>query len=300
MGQDASSLFYPILGQYVADSSATQEEVCDGLYKDLVAALAQWAPTRPVFAERTISAAGAATTDTVAITQYSNAISGATTIAGAAAVGDYVRIGSQSTVTDEVYQIIAINGTTLTLDTPIQGPSIASVAIYRVVQATAQAGNWGIRITGIQQPWKLDSRGYGVNVFQVGIAINSNAGTTRRATSTEPYRGNGNYQQVTESEVTFWRNQGQMYSYTEFPPVQPTYTTVVGQNYSTLNITWKKTVDHVNISPFKGNIMVACALDGNVAHTFKTNYTGVATSAVDVLDAFMSLNPALSPQVGNL
>lgn len=294
MGQYAP-LYPALFVAYESDATATQAEIANALYGLLAAKVATYNNRRPCIVELIGSAAGAATTDTVTLNFGSTVITGATNIAGVAAVGDYIRVGSQSTVTDELYLIASIVGTTITLAVPFQGPT-QTVAIYRGVAATINAGSFGIRVTGIQQPWVLDSRPYSVNMFDVGTAYSA----TPTSTTVRPYRGNGNYEQIIESQVTYFRSKGQLYNYTEFPPVQPFYTAVTNQDYATLNLSWRRYNNDVTVNPFVGNTLIACALDGNVANTFDTNYTGVATSFVDVLDAFCAQNPALQPQLGNL
>lgn len=285
LSQEASALMNPIVVEYLSSSTATQEAVVSGLYHQLVLQLGYWSK-KPLLAEVVSSAAGTATTDTVTMTKGSKTVLVATTISGAASVGDWIRIGSQSTDTDEVYKIAAISGTTLTLTEPFQGDT-ASVAVYRVTAAAIAAADMGIRITGLNQTFVLDSRPAGLVTFQLGL---TNGGTTEIASKVvTPFMGFGTYEEIRTNEAASWRDQGMLYTYTEFPPTTIPTNAVVGQNYSVLNVGIKTlTADsQLGMGKLPANLEIACALEGNVAGDFNTNFEGAAdgTSCIDVLDA---------------
>lgn len=285
LSQEASALMNPIVVEYLSSSTATQEAVVSGLYHQLVLQLGYWSK-KPLLAEVVSSAAGTATTDTVTMTKGSKTVLVATTISGAASVGDWIRIGSQSTDTDEVYKIAAISGTTLTLTEPFQGDT-ASVAVYRVTAAAIAAADMGIRITGLNQTFVLDSRPAGLVTFQLGL---TNGGSTEIASKVvTPFMGFGTYEEIRTNEAASWRDQGMLYTYTEFPPTTIPTNAVVGQNYSVLNVGIKTlTADsQLGMGKLPANLEIACALEGNVAGDFNTNFEGAAdgTSCIDVLDA---------------
>jgi len=295
VSQEASALFNPIIVDYLSSASATQEEIVNGLFRQLIRQLFYWSK-RPILAERVSNALGQATNDAAAVlTQGSAVVTNAPNIAAAAAVGDYIRIGSQSVDTDEVYKIVAISGTTLTLDVPFQETSVTSL-IHLVLVANVQAGNMGIRITGLNQQFILDSRPYGLVTFQIGL---SGGGSTNLSYQIGAYIGHGTYEQMRTQEASSWRNQGVIYNYTEFPPVSVFTDLIASQNHSTLDIVLEKPVKALNISEFRAQLTLACALDGNVANTFKSSYIG-ATGCVSVLDSYITNYTSLSAQAGNL
>lgn len=291
----SNGLYMPISADYTSDSSATEPEVVDGLYVSLTNKLAYWTQ-KQVLAERVSSAAGAATTDTVNLYQGSNVVTGATNIAGAASVGDYIRVGSQSTDTDEVYKITAISGTTLTLDTAFQNADV-NVAIYRVTAANVLAGDMGIRLTGVARTFALDSRPYSLVSFQTSLV---DCGTTPQNTPTKAFMGVGTYEQVATMENASWGSVGQIFNYKVFPPYARQIDAVEDQDYSTLMLNWSKVVGETTRTKMGGQIMIACALDGNVASTFDTNIDGAATSVVDVLDAWATSFTNFTAQGANL
>ena len=289
----------PIIVDFLSDGSATQPEVVNGLYRNLVRQLSYWT-RRPILAEMVSSAAGQATNDAAAaLTQGSPLVTNAANLATAAGiVGDYIRVGSQSNDLDEVYLIVATDGvSTLTLATPFQGASVTSL-IHQVLDTDVAAGNMGIRVTGINQPFILDSRPYGLVTFQIGI---SGGGTTNLSYQVGAFIGHGTYEQMRTLEAASWRNQGQIFVYTEFPPTTVLTDLIAAQNHSTLDLVLRKANRALTNTDFRAQLCLACALDGNTANTFKTSYTaGAGTGCVDVLDAYVTGFTNLTAQLGNL
>ena len=297
VSQEASALFNPILVDYLSDASATQEEVVNGLYRQLVRQLSYWSK-RPVLAERVSSSLGQATNDAAAVlTQGSPIVTNAPNLATAVGiVGDYIRVGSQNNDLDEVYKIVATDGISrLTLDTPFQETTTTGL-IHQVLDVNVQAGNMGIRVTGLNQQFILDSRPYGLVTFQIGL---SGGGSTNLSYQVGAYIGHGTYEQMRTQEAASWRNQGVIFNYTEFPPISVFTDLIAAQNHSTLDIVLEKPVKALNISEFRAQLTLACALDNNVANTFKSSYIG-ASGVVTVLDTYISNYTNLTAQATNL
>ena len=299
VSQEASALMNPIIVDFLSDASATQPEVVNGLYRNLVRQLSYWT-RRPILAEMVASAAGQATNDAAAVlTQGSPLVTNATTLATTVGiVGDYIRVGSQSNDLDEVYLIAATDGvSTLTLATPFQSASVTSL-IHQVLDTDVALGNMGIRVTGLNQPFILDSRPYGLVTFQIGI---SGGGTTNLSYQVGAFIGHGTYEQMRTLEAASWRNQGQIFVYTEFPPTTVLTDLIAAQNHSTLDLVLRKANRALTNTDFRAQLCLACALDNNVASTFDTSYTaGLGTGCVDVLDAYVTNFTNLTAQVGNL
>jgi hypothetical protein len=300
VSQEASALMNPIIVDFLSDGSATQPEVANGLYKNLVRQLSYWT-RRPILAELLNANAGAATTvatGTLTATQGSPIVTATVSATAEFNAGDYVRFGTG--VNDPVYLIASAVGTTLTLDVPFQGASgafVAGAAEY-ITAALANAANFGIKVTGINQPFILDSRPYGLVTFQIGI---SGGGTTNLSYQVGAFIGHGTYEQMRTLEAASWRNQGQIFVYTEFPPTTVLTDLIAAQNHSTLDLVLRKANRALTNTDFRAQLCLACALDNNVANTFDTSYTaGLGTGCVDVLDAYVTSFTNLTAQVGNL
>lgn len=305
LSQEASALMNPIVVEYLSSSTASQTAIVDGLYRQLTIQLAYW-PKRPILAERVTSSVrtNAGTVGTLTFTKGSKTVTGsAATAADIVVAGDYI-----STLTTDLggmYKVTAVIATTdLTLDVPFQGDTVTVNAAtgISVTAAAAAAGDWGIKVTGVNQAFVLDSRPAGLVTFQLGL---TNGGSTEIASKVvTPFMGFGTYEIIRTNEATSWRDQGMLYTYTEFPPTTIPTNAVSTQNYSVLNLGIKTlTADsQLGMGKLPANLEIACALEGNVAGDFNTNFEGAldGSSCIDVLDAYMVNIANLTAQGGNL
>jgi len=298
VSQEASALMNPIIVDYRSDASATQGEVANGLYRNLVRQLSYWT-RRPILAELLNANAGnipAPAGSTITWVQGSPIVSCTDTTGFA--VGDYVRFGTG--VNDAVYLItqVVVN-TSFTLAYPAQNSGTLTQPNWEgITAAGANAANFGIKVTGLNQPFILDSRPYGLVTFQIGI---SGGGTTNLSYQVGAFIGHGTYEQMRTMEAASWRNQGQIFTYTEFPPTTVLTDLIAAQNHSTLDLVLRKPNRALTNTDFRAQLCLACALDNNVANTFDTSYTaGLGTGCVDVLDAYVTNFTNLTAQLGNL
>lgn len=292
--------YIPVTTWYQSDASATQAEVCNGLYALQVAQLAKF-PYPVILSERVNSDVGAGTGQTATVTKGSKTVTltGTTSLAA----GDYIRFGTG--VADPVYKVASQTGSgqNIVLDVPYQADDATGVATERITAANANAGNFGIKMTGILQPFVLDSRPVDKVQFNVGIMNSQGAASSTGVSTTQiATYGHGTEALITTQQADSSRNAGDFYGYAIFPYDKPMTTVVTGQNYSTLNIGTKAQRGGLgNLTPNYqvANIMVACALDGNVANTFDTNIAGAPSSVVNVLDS-LATSVGFSAQLGNL
>ena len=298
--------YQPLSAWYNSDGSATQAKICNGLYSPLIKQLARF-PYPVILAERvneeTAARVAAGTAGTLSFTQGSKTVTISGGVwAGSTIAGAYLCLSAADTA--PIYKIAAIVSTTeLVLDEPFQAAD--TTAAFNVAQAlpAASVGDFGIKMTGIEQPFVLDSRPVDKVQFFVGV---SNAlgvqGNTPVVTEVQSTYGHGTYALVTTQQADSSRNAGDFYGYSIYPYRQPMLTTVSGQDYSTLNVGTKaQRGGNGNLTPnnFVANIEIACALDGNVANTFDTNIIG-PSGVASVIDAFVTQNPAFNSQLGNL
>jgi hypothetical protein len=298
--------YVPVSVWYQSDATATQVKVVNGLYNNLVRQLAFF--NLPVIlAERvnanTAARVSAGSAGTLSFSQGSKTVTIAGGVWGASTiVGAYLCLSAADTA--PVYKITAITSTTaLVLDQVWQAAD--TTAAFNGAQAlpAASVGDFGIKLTGIEQPFVLDSRPVDKVQFNVGISNSQGAAssTTVSTTAIATY-GHGTYALITTQQADSSRNAGNFYGYAEYPYDKPLTTTVTGQDYSTLNIgtrVGRGLNGELTPNNFVANIEIACALDANVANTFDTNIIG-ASGAASVVDAFVTANTALPSQLGNL
>ncbi len=122
-----------------------------------------------------------------------------TVTAANASVGEWLRIGTATT--GPVYKLIAISGTTYTLNMPFQGASATSVNVDRITAANAALGNWGIKMTGLALDFgTFPYPEYGYMTTKFTVHPGSGWGSTTLTKTTEASRGKGTYAQVSEME----------------------------------------------------------------------------------------------------
>lgn len=132
---------------YISDTTATLPEIASAFVKKINADT-----TSQVAATLLSDNAGAAITGTGTITvaNGSKIVTAGTAGNAIVAVGDYIRLGS-TTTTGSVYKVTAVDATTITLDTPYQGTSLAAQAEASSEYITAAlflAGKIGIQLKG--------------------------------------------------------------------------------------------------------------------------------------------------------
>lgn len=291
-GTEASSMYIPVGGTYQSDATATEEEIVNGLYKNVIGNTSRFNPAL-LLVERVSSAVDGGALDAVTIQKGAKSAT-LPVLAGAAVVGDYVRFGTG--VLASVYKITSIVGPVVTWDVPAQADFTGNVSL--VTAANVALGSMGIRFTGVNQPFILDSRPVFQVEFQGGL---KNGGATPVVRQVTPYLGNGTYELCRQEEAASWRNQGILYNYTEFPPIAIPSDLNPSGVYSTLNLGWEnpnKTM--LTTGQFKGNVMLALEISAlGTPNVYSDNVTGSVISVVDVLDA-LATSVGFTSQIGNL
>lgn len=191
-------------------------------------------------AERVHNNAGSATTAatgtlTAALGSKYVAATGAT-ITTDFQVGSLVRFGTA--VTDPVYKIVTVtdNGATgeLELDVPYQGTSgtFAAGAAEFITPALEAAGDYGIKLTGVEQTWSLPGLHYKKTIWKTLI---DDFGTTTVTNSVAGNPGNGTYEQMAELEWFTQGNEGDPYR-NSLPGVITPRAVVSDQGYDQINL----------------------------------------------------------------
>lgn len=224
-------------------TAPTQADVVNGLVASLVQ---NFKPNRTidwrVFSEVTNSGARTAATATALVTltftKYSKFVTASAATASTNIVaGDYVAINAA--VGTGVYKVASkdANGN-LTLDIPYNGETttiVAAAANIRIAAATANAANFGIKITGIKQKYDVNRwRQYDKVRFNTFI---NDAFTTTGVTTTAAFDGVGVYEQVANDEYISWGDEGQIFV-DQVPPLFREQDAVVGTQYNPVVIGW--------------------------------------------------------------
>jgi hypothetical protein len=229
-------------GTYQSNATTSQAAIANGLTASLVS---NFRPNRTidwrVFSEVTNGGARTAATLTAAVTltftKYSKLVTASAGTASTNIVaGDYVAINAS--LTTGVYKVASKDGSgNLILDIAYQGETTTIVAAtnnIRIVAATANAANFGIKITGIKQKYDVNRwRQYDkvrFNTFLEGF-------TNTVATTTAAFDGIAVYEQVANDEYISWGDEGQVFV-DQVPPLFREQDAVVGQQYQPAVVSW--------------------------------------------------------------
>ena len=213
--------------EVVSDASATQQEIVDSLVQNMSKSEKFSGKTAgkkrgSVKVERLNDATSGATDFGTGVdptfTNGSKIVTCAdvddATSNAAIAVGEYVTVSAAAGVadTDAIYKIVSIDTTNnfFELDQPFQGASglVADNKVSRIAAATVQEGAAGIKITGLEQEFKLGLLTDTVVTFEVTL---DGFGSTTAVSTTAAVKGSGVGNEVAELEWFGKGSQGAPY-----------------------------------------------------------------------------------------
>jgi hypothetical protein len=216
------------------------------------------------------------------------------------AVGDFVRIGG-TTAGIPVYRVTAVTATSITLATPYMGDTatilVANVQV--IAAATAATANFGVRLTGVEAPFNVNSfRDYYANRWTTSFSDSSTLLTVTGAQS-----GNGVWQQVAMDEYLNYGFEGQ--NDQQATPSVPrdqvvkipgvAGNTAQSSRYSTLMFNWTEEIlGLASVNKPQGSVVLHCNLT-NVA-------TGVitATTVEELVDTIFGAGAAAVKTILNM
>jgi hypothetical protein len=191
-------------GFYKSDLSATAYEVASNLVSAIQNDFSK-EPDKILKAEMLCDDAGTATTGTVTFVTGTRVI--VTTVPGDFEVGGLVRLGTATT--SPVYKIVSISGNNLTVSSKVESTSatLAIAAAEFVSAADAAAAEYGIKLTGVTQAYKVGKLDQDLqpNIFDVTL---EGFGTTGNVLTTAATAGNGTEKQVKALEFFCQGNEG--------------------------------------------------------------------------------------------
>jgi hypothetical protein len=280
-------------GIYQSDASATQSEIALGLASSLFSNFLREAEKFITFKAICDDAGDALGTgmDAMTFTKGSKIVTATdvddATTNPALVVGGFLRAGT--TVTSDVYKIVAIDATanTITLDAPFRGESLSGVdtAYESITAADGAAANWGVALTGGALGYVTGKENYEVAMWETQLVDFGN--TTNGLKTTKASRGTGVPNQVAQMEWFYQGNEGEVYR-EGFSTIHSARTNVVsapaGNGYDLINMTFAAS-DLVsfsnNVSP--SQLILAIPTDASGA-TY-----AIAATANDITDVLEAL-----------
>lgn len=196
---------YEKQADYTSDSNATGAEVASGIAAQLIREF--WnEPDQIMKVERLMNNAGTALTETYS-PSYKNkyvAVSAAPTVV----VGDTIRFGTATT--DPCYLVASVDTTNnvITLDVPYQGTTASAVSCEVILAAATATAFWGIKLTGVSQPFDLAKIHNKKTAWRTSIY---NFGTTVLTESVKASLGHGTERSMRELEWFTQGNDGELY-----------------------------------------------------------------------------------------
>jgi hypothetical protein len=286
-------------GQFNSNSSSTEANIVNGLRLSLVNNFSR-EPKQLIKFEVVSSAASSAigaAADTVVGNIGSKYVTvtdvGGNTTVNAIAAGTYFRAGTA--VTSPVYLVTAstvgTGGGVLTLDAPLQASvSLVGNTAEFITAVAAAAGTFGLKLTGVAQPWSLEKKFDKVVRWTANLSDDA-FGATVITKSVGASEGTGTYKQVAELERFCQRNSNDHYRIGQpnlFDPRQDAaqLTAAQGVGYDVIQIVYEQeeVVGFVgNISP-KIFTIATPAADGGVATVNGYNATATGNDITDVLE----------------
>ena len=193
-------------GQYKSDATATQKEICQGLYDSLVNNFSREAKPYIAFGRTNSGTVATSVSGDLTVKYGSKFITAATDIDQGAEgdVGDYLSIDGV------VYKIVSKSGQTATVDVPYTGVSgtVADGLCGIIAAADADAGAWGIKLEGKALKFSVGKMNYKKANWKTTI---QNFGTTTVTESAGAYPGSGTYEQAAELEFFYKGNDGEYF-----------------------------------------------------------------------------------------
>jgi len=299
---------------YFSDASATQAEIARGLQESLIANFSKM-PDRYAKFELVCSATS---TNNTAASGTLTTVYGSTlvTCSGGTPSTDFVADGfvrfaaGVAGGAGAVYEIASVDDTgngTITLKTPYQGASAAFTVtnVSSMTAAVGNAGNFGIKITGMPKTYSVGKFRYYKNRFKV--LLTDGFGVTTVTYTTGANEGSGTTEQIQDLE---WLCQdGNIYRVSVPPFVErANAVTYLAAGSGT---GWSQcVVDYFDQSnggvgtteqSRKSLVIGAVTTTNGSAGGIGTNMEGAVTSVMDVLDAWLSTGtgaPGFTTQLG--
>lgn len=280
---------YRRIGYFASDSSATQQEIADGLVLNL-AANSETLIAQPYKAELLLS--GTRSASGSAAHSFING-SRSVTFTGATnfVAGDYIALAA--TVTTAVcYKIQSVATGVLTLEIPFQGTTVTvATGAIRISSTNAAAGNFGIKLTGLPQPFPSVNTAAAQEFYVARFQVATQGFGATPVVVVEGNKGSGASAEIAVIERSLVGEQGFLYTAT-WPPAQfPNETNINAPGYGVIYLAAVSgsgpMVLQGDAPANRKELVIACeALTGGGSPTYGTVTSSQPTSILDVLSAW--------------
>lgn len=283
---------YRRIGYFASDSSATQQEIADGLVLNL-AVNADTLIARPYKVELLSSAVSAGIGINLTFTQLSTVVTAASTVIGTVAVGDYIRLNSS--LADSIYKVVAISGTgtEITLAVPFQDASATLTACEVITAAAAAAGDFGIKLTGLPQPFASDNTAAFQEFYVARFQVATQGFGATPVVVTEGNKGSGASAEVAVIERSLVGEQGLLYTATWPPMIFPNETNINAPGYGLIYLSAVSgsgpMVLQGDAPANRKELVIACELV-SAPNTYGTVVSNGTVGIIPVLNAWAGLS----------
>lgn len=251
-------------GIYQSAITANEADIAAGLHNSLIANFSR-EPDQTILFERLYSVAALANTsvETYAINNGSKfaAVSAAPTVVA----GDVIRL-TGNTTTDATYVVVNVDvvNNIIELDAPYQGADIAAPGVVAFSEALVPASNWGIRLTGVPQKFRVGKLHYGKAAWDLtldkndAVTTGGTFGNTPQLQTSSATSGSGTEEYVRELEWFAQGNEGDFYRMGE-PNIFGSRTDVtVGTEYNLIHLTIREIYrDSIVANPINKSYTIA-------------------------------------------
>jgi hypothetical protein len=223
---------YRRIGYFASNSSATEQEIADGLVLNL-AANSETLIAQPYKAELLLS--GTRSASGSAAHSFING-SRSVTFTGATnfVAGDYIALAA--TVTTAVcYKIQSVATGVLTLEIPFQGTTVTvATGAIRISSTNAALGNFGIKLTGLPQPFPSVDTAAAQEFYVARFQVATQGFGATPVVVVEGNKGSGASAEIAVIERSLVGEQGFLYTAT-WPPAQfPNETNINALGYGVI------------------------------------------------------------------
>lgn len=282
---------YRRIGYFASNSSATQQEIADGLVLNL-AANSETLIAQPYKAELLNSNAGTATVITLDLVNGQKFATSSATLVGTVAIGDYIRIGTATT--NVIYKVEDVVAAGVTFVIPFQGVTSSTTTIEYIPAAVAALADFGIKLTGLPQPFPSVNTAAAQEFYVARFQVATQGFGATPVVVVEGNKGSGASAEIAVIERSLVGEQGFLYTAT-WPPAQfPNETNINAPGYGVIYLAAVSgsgpMVLQGDAPANRKELVIACEVASLGPVAYGTVVTNGTRGLIPVLNAWASLS----------